>query len=309
MARTGPVTKNTSTVALGLAQIRIGASAANIDSTTSVLTSDQSIGALASTKYTGEVSYWKLESGFPLLEDLTLPLRETAMLECAFKEITPKNMAIARGLDPSTGSGTLSTSGARVVTSTETDVAVVAANFTVIDQAYAVEGTYTLEFSSSTAYDVTHSTLGTMQDDAAVTIGTTETFSFDGVNDAVQVALNAVTGTITAGDIIKFEVINVASDYADDHAGSIGLGAIAAPAFVRMEAVYTYPNNENHMYVIFPRANAVSSTELDMQSEDAMTVPITFEAKRADDEVKDSSGAVVGNAAWNAQPLGVVLFD
>lgn len=303
MARSGPVTKNTSTVALGLAQIRIGASAANIDTVTPILTAAHSIGALASTKYTGEVSYWKLESGFPLLEDLTLPLRETAMLECAFKEITPKNMAIARGLDPSAGSGTLSTSGARVTTSTESDVAVVAANFTVIGQAYAVEGTYTLEFSSATAYDVTHSTLGTLQDDGVVSIGTIEAFSFDGVNSAIQIAAAAVTGTITAGDIIKFEVVNVASDYADDHSGSIGLGAIAAPKFVRMEAVYTYPNQTNHMYVIFPRANAVSSTELDMQAEDAMTVPVTFEAKRADAEIDG------GNAAWDAKPLGIIQFD
>lgn len=303
MSRTGPVTKDTSTVALGLAQIRIGSASANVDQVTSVLTSDQSIGALANTKYTGEVSYWKLESGFPLLEDLTLPLRESAMLECAFKELSPKNLAIARGLDPSAGSGTLSVSGARVVKSTDSSVAVVPANITVIGQPYALEGTYTIEFSSATAYDVTHSTQGTMQDDAAVTIGTTEAFSFDGVNDAIQIAANAITGTITAGDIIKFEVVNVASDYADNHAGSIGLGGIQAPAYVRMEAVYTYPNGTNHMYIIFPRANAVSSVELDLQAEDAAQVPITFEAKRADSEVTG------GNAAWDSMPLGRILFD
>ena len=302
MARTGPVTKNTSTVALGLAQIRVGNSAANIGSVSAVLTSAQSIGALASTKYVGEVSYWKLESGFPLLEDLTLPLRESSMLECAFKEITPKNMAIARGLDPSSGAGVLSCSGARVVNSTNALV-VVPGNFTVLDQAEALQGTYTLEFSSATAYDVTHSVQGTMQDDSAVSIATTEAFSFDGSNDAIQIAAAAITGTIAAGDIIRFEVINASSDYSDDHSGSIGLGGISAPEFVRMEAVYTYPNNTNHMYVIFPRANAVSSTELDMQAEDAMTVPLSFEAKRADSEVTG------GNAVWDNFPLGVIEFD
>jgi len=303
MGRTGPVTKDTSTIALGLAQIRIGSASANIDQVSSVLTADQSIGALANTKYTGEVSYWKLESGFPLLEDLTLPLRETAMLECAFKELSPKNLAIARGLDPSAGTGTLSISGARVVNATDPSVTVVPANLTVAGQSFAAEGTYTIEFSSSTAYDVTHSTLGTMQDDAAVAVGTTELFSFDGSNDAIQIAANAVTGTITAGDIIKFEVVNLSSDYADNHSGSINLGGIKAPSFVRMEAVYTYPNGTNHMYVIFPRANAVSSVELDLQAEDAAQVPVTFEAKRAD------SGVVGGNAAWDAAPLGKIEFD
>lgn len=303
MARTGPVTKDTSTVALGLAQIRIGNAAANIATITAALTSAQSIGALANTKYTGEVSYWKLESGFPLLEDMTLPLRESSQLECAFKEISPSNLAIARGLDPTSGTGVLAVAGVRIEKSTEDDVAVVAANFTVADQAYALEGTYTVEFSTATAYDVTHSAEGTMQDDAAVTVGTTETFSFDGVNDAISIALNGITGTITAGDIVKFEVYNTADDFADNHTGAIGLGNIAAPAYVRMEAVYTYPNGTNHMYVIFPRANAVSSTELDMQAEDAMTVPITFEAKRADSETAG------GNAAWDNMPLGRILFD
>lgn len=301
MGRTGPVTKDTSTVALGLAQIRVGSAAANITSKTSVLTADQSIGALASTKYTGEVSYWKLESGFPLLEDMTLPLRETAMLECGFKEISPKNLAIARGLDPSSGAGTLSVSGMQAVKSTNA-LTMVPAGIT-LDPTYAKLGTYTIEFSSSTAYELRHSTEGTLVGDGTQALGTVEAFSFDGVNDAVTLSAAFVTGTVAGGDVITFQVINVSSDFADNHTGEIGLGAIKAPEFVRMEAVYTYPNGTNHMYVIFPRANVVSSVDLDMQAEDAMTVPITFEAKRADSEV------VGGNAVWDQAPLGVVLFD
>ena len=91
MARSGPVTTDTSTIALGLAQIRVGASAANISNIQPVLTSSDSIGALANTKFTGSTDWYRFESGYPLLEDLTLPIREGAMLECAFKEITPKN--------------------------------------------------------------------------------------------------------------------------------------------------------------------------------------------------------------------------
>ena len=99
MARTGPVTKDTSTVQLGLSQIRVGSAAANIGTTTAVLAAADSMGAMASTTYTGETEYFELESGYPLGLDATFPLRETNMLECGFKEITPKNLALARGID------------------------------------------------------------------------------------------------------------------------------------------------------------------------------------------------------------------
>ena len=100
VTRTGPLTKDTTTIALGLAQIRIGASAANITKQHPVLSASDSIGALANTRFLGNAEYFTLESGFPMLEDATYPLREAAGLECAFKEITPANMALAKGLDP-----------------------------------------------------------------------------------------------------------------------------------------------------------------------------------------------------------------
>ena len=100
VTRSGPLTKDTTTVALGLAQIRIGASAANITKQNPILAASASIGALANTTFTSNAEYFKLESGYPLLEDATFPLRESAMLECAFKELTPANFALAKGLDP-----------------------------------------------------------------------------------------------------------------------------------------------------------------------------------------------------------------
>ncbi len=103
MARTGPTTKDTTTVVLGLAQIRVGASAANVTSLAPALTSASSIGAMASTKFTSMIELWKLESGFPLVEDTSIPIREKASLECAFKEITPMNIAFARGIDATSG--------------------------------------------------------------------------------------------------------------------------------------------------------------------------------------------------------------
>ncbi len=104
MSRQGPVTKDPSTVTIGLMQIRVGPSAANIAEELPVLTSSNSIGALANTKYVGNADWYKLESGFPLIEDYTVPIREGAALEVAFKEITPYNMALAHGIDPTGGS-------------------------------------------------------------------------------------------------------------------------------------------------------------------------------------------------------------
>ncbi len=192
MSRSGPVTKDTSTIALGLAQIRVGVAATHIDNVHPALLPAASIGALANTKFTGKADWFKLESGFPLLEDFTTALREAASLECAFKEITPYNVAIAYGKDPA--------------------------------------------------------------------------------------ALTSV------------------------HSGELALGGRVAPEYVRMEAVYTYPNGVNFMHIIFPRAQVSASMELDLKVEDAAAAPIVFEAKRADSEVTG------GSAVWDAKPLGRIVW-
>lgn len=193
MARTGPVTINSDSVSLGLAQIRVGASAANIADVHSALSSSDSIGALANTTWRGPTDWYKLESGYPLVEDMTLPIREAAQLECGFKEVTPANIALAMGEDP-------------------------------------------------TSYSLPHS-------------------------------------------------------------GEIALGARVAPTFIRMEAVYTYPNGTNHMYIIFPRAQVSASPEMALAAEDAAAVTVIFEAKNADSNIDD------GNAVWDDKPLGRIAWD
>ena len=193
MPRYGPVTKDTTTVALGLAQIRVGGSAANITKQGVVLTSSDSIGALANTKFTGNTEFFKLESGFPLLEDAIFPLREAAALECAFKELTPANLALAKGIDP--------------------------------------------------------------------------------------------TG------------------YTGVHLGSVPLGTIAAPVVLRMEAIYTYPDQVNTMNIIFPRMQVAASIEMEFAAEEPAAVAIMIESKRADSEI---SG---GNSAWDDKPLGRIVWD
>lgn len=186
--RTGPLTKDTSTIAIGLAQIRVGLAATYISQIAPVLPESASIGALADTKFMGNVDFFKLESGFPLMEDAVYPLREGAMFEMAFKEITPYAMALARGLDP--------------------------------------------------------------------------------------------------------------TSYTDTHKGSLGLGNLSTPVFVRMEAWYTFPDGTNRMWIIFPRAQVVASQELAFATEEPAASPISIEAKRAD---STTSG---GHTAWDNWPLG-----
>lgn len=194
MSRKGPITKNTDQIALGLAQIRIGASATHIGTLAPALVAANSIGALANTKYMGNTDWFKLESGFPLIEDYTTPIREAASLECAFKEVNPYNMALAHGLDPTDG------------------------------------------------------------------------------------------------------------DYASTLSGEIAIGGRTAPAYLRMEAAYTYPDGLQMMFIIFPRAQIAASIEMDLNSEDATAVPITFESKNA------SSDVTGGSAVWDSRPLGAIQW-
>jgi hypothetical protein len=197
MARTGPVTRDTSTIALGLAQIRVAAYSSHITNQNPALTASDSLGAMANTKFNGSAEYFKLESGFPMLEDATYPLREMSSIECAFKEITPKNIAIARGLSP-----------------------------TAFTQA---------------------------------------------------------------------------------HAGAVVLGTLATPVYLRVEAVYTFPDGSNRMVIIFPRAQATAAIEMEFAPEEPAAVAIVLEAKRADSEIVDETNP--GNVAWDDKPLGVIRWD
>lgn len=302
MARSGPVTKDTSTVALGLAQIRVGSSAANIATETAVLDSTNSIGALANTKLTSTVDYWKLESGFPQLEDMTLPLRESAMMECSFKEMSTFNLALARGIDPNADiDAAVYEKYSNTTAGTDTFDS---SPITVDNDGGVIDEEWTVVFTSASTYTVYGRNTGKVgTGDEAVG----DAFApSNGGNPYFTIPASFFTGVWATDETYVFTTtpyIAGTAAYASAHSGEIAFGAMKAPAFIRMEAVYTYPNLTNHMYIIFPRANVVSSFELDFQAEDNVAVPTTFEAKRADSEV---SG---GHATWDASPLGRLYQD
>lgn len=297
MARTGPITKDTSTVQLGLSQIRVGKSAPFITTTTPVLAAADSLGAMASTALNSESEYWDLESGFPLALDATYPLRETNTLECAFREITPKNLAISRGMDPfadiASSISELSLNSTLGTTNT--------ANLSTDNLGGVVTDQWTVVFTSATAYEV----FG--QNSGSVGTGTVSTdFSPDnGGQDYFTIGANTFTGTWADGDSYNFlttAFVAGTGAYNDNHVGSIPLGALAAPKFLRVEALYTFPDPQYQMHIIFPRANVVSNLALDQQPEDSASVTMTIKSMGAS---SDSDG---GNAVWDNMPNGHILF-
>jgi hypothetical protein len=240
---------------------------------------------------------------------MSIPLRETAKMEVTYKELSSYNLALARGIDPI---GAIAASAAKGSTAEINSVAgTITGDITVTTTTWVegsitagvVSDTWTVIFTGATAGSITGKNTGWVHTFAAVNA----TIAPDnGGTPYFSLPANFFSGTWANKDSYTFTTVQQTpanTAYADNHGGEIKLGAMVSPAFVRMEAVYTYPNGTNHMYIIFPRANAVSSTEIDMQAEDAVAPPITFEAKRADSE---TSG---GNAVWDQMPLGRIYFD
>ncbi len=296
MARTGPVTRDTTTVPLGLAQIRVGDSLANIANIEAVLTADDSLGAMASTSYTGETEYWDLESGYPLGLDATFPLRESNIIECAFREVTPKNLALARGINPlgDVAAGVIEIGASTVGGGTVGDIVMT-------DDAGPTTETFTLIFTSATAFDA-YGVLsgnvgsGTISVEFAPDNGGAPYFTipadyFD-ANWLTDETYTFATSAFVAGSVA----------YLDAHTGSIGLGAVKAPDFIRVEAFYTFPDGTSTMTIIFPRTNVTSSLNIDFQAEDSAAVSMTMKSMTA------SSDVAGGNAVWDNFGNGRIVF-
>jgi hypothetical protein len=103
MATAGPLTRYTKSLALGLCQVRVGKSIDNIANKNPVLTSSNSLGAMAKTTVTVTKEIFKHESGFPSMRDKNIPLKEYAMLEIESEEITPYNIAVGLGIAAMSG--------------------------------------------------------------------------------------------------------------------------------------------------------------------------------------------------------------
>ncbi len=295
--RTGPITRDASTVQLGLSQIRIARAATHITNIAPALVAADSMGAMASTSFNSETEYFDLESGFPLSLDATFPMRETNMLECAFKEVTPKNLALSRGMDPFSDMA-----AAIIILATTTAVgAFVTDDLVVTDAGGVVTDTWNVVFTDATNYKVYGQATGLVGGSDI----TTEFAPDNGGNPYFTIPANHFSGTWAADEGQTFGTVAMTTGSAafdNVHAGSIPLGTIAAPKYLRVEAVYTFPDPTYKMIIIFPRANITSSLNIDQQPEDIAAVTMSVKAMGA------SSDTAGGNAVWDNMPNGLILF-
>ena len=297
----GPVTVYSQSWALGLAQVRIGNSAGNIASVVPVLPSTKSLGAMANTKFVGSVDFFKQESGFPLSEDGVIPLRQEAAFEVAFKEITPYNIAIARGLDPTGARGAGVKMG--IIHNSSLGTVDAAKAIQVENNAGPINETWIVIFTGATTYECFGLNIGKVQgDDEGTPVDGAVATAFEplnGANKYFTIPADFFTGTWAEGETYVFSTsaYNAAGNnmYAQPQEGLVPLGGLVAPEYIRAEIVYTFPNMATLTY-IFPRAQIAASQEMDFQAEDALANPIRIESKRADSNV---SG---GNAAWDFSP-------
>jgi len=297
---TTAITKDTGAILLGMMDIRVGPSAANIGTATPVLTTAHSLGALAEVTYNSTKAYYTHMSGFPMYEDLILPTQGGETMTCAFEEITPKNLAIAQGIDPSVGGTSWVGEGYTVVSSTS-------GTYNTSDDidggADAELDTYRVIFLTATTYSVYSDSRGKLTGDQTGEGDTTALSTFtDGTTELVKIPSGFFTGVYAADDLFSFYMAK--QGYDSNTAGEIKLGNLTAPADIRVEGVLTYPDATRTLTIIFPRAQArVESEELSFASDTAANVSITFTSLRADDSVTG------GHSVWNDARLGKKIIS
>jgi hypothetical protein len=280
-------------------EVRVGASAANIATTTPVLTTANSLGALSSASYNNSKEYYQHMSGFPMVEDFTTPTQETQTITCEFDEMTPKNLALLQGIDPTAAGSSWVGEGYTVVSSAS-------GTYNTTDDidggADAESDTYRVIFLTATTYSVYSDKRGKLTGDQIGEGDTTALSTFtDGTTELVAIPANFFAGTWAADDVFTFYMAKQGYDSAT--AGEIKLGELSSPDYVRVEGYYVFPNGTNTMVIIFPRAQVRSeSAEIAFATDTHATISITFNSTPADSSVTG------GNAAWDGQSLGKIVL-
>ena len=300
----GPKTKYSSAWALGLMDIRVGACATNIANIAAVLlTSDSSLGAMAQTKFAGSTDFFRQLSGFPKHEDGVIPLKEEAAIEVAFKELTPFNVALARGIDPTASRDPLAIEDVALVSTAGTrDSAksIAVTGVTPTDWA-AIDEEWVVYFTGAAAGEIIGKNTGWVHQFSS--LGSAMEPVDGDSKKLFSIPASFFTGTWAANDTYVFYTMaGGATAYSSAHSGNIGFGAMTAPVDIRVEAVYTFPNGTNTLTFILPRAQAEASTEIDFADEEEAKPPIRLAAKDA------SSANSAGNAVWDTMPLGRMIW-
>ena len=294
----GAIIQEVGNIAIGEMQIRVAPAASHIATITAALSSSDSIGGAAGTKFTNAVEFKSIVSGYPEIEAGVLPVKESFAIECAFREFSPKNFALAKGLDPFANVAATIIAGTEVTTS-----GTMTGDLAVDDLGGVLNGEFTVVFDSATTFRVFEATLGLLHTAAALDVEAAPT---DGSShEYFSIPADFFTGTWATDE--SFSFITTAyeagtSAYADAYVGTIGLGSMAAPKFVRVEGYYEFPNKEHAIDIIITRAQVTSSIDAGFSATDETNAPLNFGAKGASSDV---SG---GNAVWDSMPLGRIVF-
>jgi hypothetical protein len=287
----GPVTQEVNARPLGLLQVRLGPSALHIATNTPVLNSTNSVGALASTKFSNTKEYYKFTSGFPAQTDGQEPTSIMTTIEAAFLEFKPFTFALASGKSPFSDQSAAAYLGSAVSTAGTVDDGV---GITVNDDGGVITDEWTVYFTGATAGVIIGKTTGAVHTFSALDSAMAPD---NGGNPYFSIGADFFTGTWAAGDIYTFKTTakyTGSALYGTYNSGSIGLGTGGLPEYLRVEAVQEF--GAGHKYtVILPRAQCTSSLDVS-QAETEGNIPAVFEGNRADSAI---SG---GNAAWDEDP-------
>jgi hypothetical protein len=294
----GPIIRDAKNVPLGLIQIRVGKSLPHIGKTLPVLTAQDSIGGLASTKLQNATEFHKIVSGFPQVEAGVIPLKEDFGIECAFREFSPKNFALAKGLDPfSDIDAGVSVHGVHTTAGTTSGSLSVNNNGGVLNEEW------TVTFTSATTFKVFGKTTGFAGEASNLTTAFSPT---DGsAHNRFTIPADFFAGTWAEDDTFTFftTAFEAGNDaYSTPYVGEIGFGNMAAPKYLRVEGLYIFPDQEHAIHIILPRAQVTSSVDASFSATDEANVPMTFGGKTA------SSDVAGGHIAWDDKPLGIMRF-
>jgi len=304
----GPTSIKTSSRTLGMFKVKVGVSAANIAIATPVLNDTNSLGAMASTKYAGTSEFHPLQSGYPKRTDGKIPLSTTARIECAYKELTPYNFALAHGLSPFE-----SVSSVVSEVSVNTTLGTTVGNITVTDNDGPVTDTWIVTFTGATAGVIAGIATGHVHNFSAVdsSMAPVNPGSTGGTIPYFTIPADFFSGTWAADDTYIFstgQYVGGTTLYDNQFSGSIGLGSLSAPEYVRVEATLTFPKEENAITFILPRAQAAAAVEFDA-GDDEVNVPINFEGTSADSSVDGGSSVWNYNKATGVGPLGRIYWS
>ncbi len=117
-----------------------------------------------------------------------------------------------------------------------------------------------------------------------------------------QVSLSVQFQEITVRNLaISMGLNPVSTTYNKILTGSIPLGLDGDPTELRVEAVCVYPDQNNYMAIIFPKAIVRMQASMSPTNTDGTNLNAVFESRYAD-------AIHGGNAAWDTMPTGVILF-